>query len=111
MVDIQEKINNLSVMEQGLQQILNQKKNFQSQLLEVESALKEINSDECYKIIGNFMFKKDSQEIKKDLEEKRDLLNVRIKSFEKQEEESEKNFKSLQDEVLKELSKNKKEGE
>ena len=105
MGDIEQKINNLSMMEQSIQQMTVQKNNFQSQLLEVQSALKELEGGDSYKIIGNFMFKKDSSELKKELGEKEQLLNARIKSFEKQEEEAEKKFKDLQQEVMQELSK------
>jgi prefoldin beta subunit len=98
----EEKINQLSVMEQSIQQIMNQKKKFQNQLLETESALNEVSA-ETYKIIGNFMFKKNSEELKKELIEKKELLKTRIKTYDKQEEETEKKFKELQQQVLKEL--------
>lgn len=103
---LEEKINELSVLEQSIQQFASQKKNFQVQLVEVESALKEINED-SFKIIGNFMFRKNQQDLKEELQEKRNLLNVRIKSFEKHEKETETKFKELQSQVLKELSKKK----
>ena len=98
----EEKINKLSIMEQSLQQIMNQKKNFQSQLMEADSALNELGA-ETYKIIGNFMFKKNSEELKQELTEKKELLKARIKSYDKQEEETEKKFKELQKDVLEEL--------
>ena len=91
-------------MEQSIQHITNQKKTFQNQLLETESALAELGS-EAFKIIGNFMFKKNSSQIKTELEEKKDLLNIRINSFEKEEIKIEKKFKALQEEVMSELSK------
>ena len=110
MVDVEQKINNLSSMEQSIQHIINQKKNFQNQLLETESALNEL-SGESFKIIGNFMFKKDSEDIKKELIEKQGLLKARIKAFDSQEKDVEKKFKDLQSEVMKELSEKKQEGE
>ena len=56
--DVQEKVNNLSMLEQNAQQMAAQRQNFQTQLLEVESAIEEIsNSKETYKIIGNIMIK------------------------------------------------------
>ncbi len=104
MTDINEKINNLSSIEQSLQHMANQKKNFQTQLLETDTALNEI-SDESFKIIGNFMFKKNAAQIKEELEEKKELLNIRIRSFEKEEKEIEQKFKTLQEEVMADLSK------
>ncbi|MCC7574106.1 prefoldin subunit [Candidatus Woesearchaeota archaeon] len=104
MITTEEKINQLSVMEQSIQQIINQKKKFQNQLLETESALNEV-STETYKIIGNFMFKKNSEELKKELIEKKELLKTRIRTYDEQEEKTEKRFKELQQQVLKELEK------
>ncbi|MFP4568065.1 MAG: prefoldin subunit [Candidatus Woesearchaeota archaeon] len=106
MSDLNLKINNLSALEQNLQHLISKKKTFQNELLEVESALSSL-SDSSFKIIGNFMFKKDSGVIKKELEEKMGLLNVRIKSFEREEADLESKFKNLQDEVLQNLSKKK----
>ena len=108
---LEEKISNLSVMEQSVQQLLGQKKNFQSELLEVESALKELSGDDSFKIVGNFMFKRSSDSLRKELEEKKGLLGVRIKSLEKQEAELEAKFKELQSQVMNELSKKKGEGD
>ena len=110
-MSVEDKINKLSLLEQNLQHVVNQKKNFQNQLFEVDSALDELGSD-SYKIIGNFMFKKSSDDIKSELVEKKNLLNIRIKSFEKEEREVESKFKVLQEEVISALSeKNKKVSE
>ena len=111
MSDLNQKINDLSVMEQSVQHLLSQKKNFQSELLEVESALKELSGDDSFKIIGNFMFKKSADSLRAELEERKGLLSARIKSFEKQESELESRFKDLQSEVMSELSKKNVEGE
>lgn len=111
MNETEQKINDLSLMEQRIQQIINQKKTFQNQIIEIESAKKEINSDETYKIIGNFMFKIKSETIKQELEEKEKLLQARVKSYEKQEKEIETKFKKIQEELMRELSKKNKDGE
>lgn len=111
MSEMEQKINDLSLMEQNIQQITNQKKNFQNQLVEIQSAKGELNSEEAYKIIGNFMFKKNSKDIKEELSEQEELLKARIKSFEIQEQEIEKKFKKMQEDLLKELSKKKEDGE
>lgn len=106
MENIDQKINNLSRMEQSISEMTEQKKNFQTQLLEIEATIKELNKEkETYKIIGNFMFKKNTKEIKEELTEKKELLQIRIKSFEKQEKEAEKQFKELQKEIMEKLKK------
>lgn len=105
--DIQEKIMELQVTEQNLQNILIQKQNFQVQCSEVENALKELkNSKEpVFKLIGPTMISIDKNKIEKELSEKQEILNLRIKSFEKQEVEVKKKFDSLQSEVLKNIKK------
>ena len=84
--ELQEKINQLSMMEQSVQNFQVQKQQFQSQLMEVESAERELeNASESYKIIGNIMVAKPKDELLKDLEEKKEITIKRIESFEKQE--------------------------
>ena len=77
----------LHLLEQNLQNLLLQKQAFQMELSDTESALEEINKsgEEVFKIIGQLMIKKQKQDIKKELEEKQKILNMRLNSFEKQE--------------------------
>ena len=50
----QEKIEQLQMIEQSMQQIMAQRQQFQSHLLELNSALEELEkTDKSYKIIGN----------------------------------------------------------
>lgn len=99
--DIQEKINQLSMLEQNMQNFSLQKQQFQSQLMEIESAEKEIEgAKESFKIIGSIMVSMDKEHLKKELKEKRETLQVRIESFEKQENKLKEKAESLQKEVL-----------
>jgi len=107
MTDVKEKVNQLSMMEQSLQQFLHKKQGFQSQLLEVESALKEItNTEKTYKIVGNVMVESNKETLLKDLEEKKETLSLRLKTLEKQEEKMRTQTQELQSEVMKEMAKN-----
>ena len=100
----EEKIQNLQAMEQGLQQLLLQKQTFQAQLMEIESAQEEIKKSETvYKIIGSIMLKADRQSMEKELKEKSETLNLRIKNIEKQEESAHEKAKKLRGEVLEEI--------
>ena len=73
--ETEQKIAQLQLMEQNLQSFLMQRQQFQSQLVEVESALKELDkSKESYKIVGNIMVSTSKEELKKDLEEKKYIL-------------------------------------
>jgi prefoldin beta subunit len=103
--DVQEKINKLSMMEQSLQQLLAQKQTFQAQLLEVESALEELKTtDKAYKIVGNVMVASDKDALTKDLHDKKEMAELRIKSIEKQENKMRETTSELQAEVMKEMS-------
>ncbi len=97
---LKEKITQLQMLEQRMQATLNQKQQIQSRLLELDSALKEIEGkSEAYKIIGTVMVKTNPDSLKKDLEEKREVLNVRINSITKQEEKIKEQAEKLQKDV------------
>lgn len=99
--DSGDKISQLQMMEHSLQQFLLQKQTFQSQLLEIESALSELPStDAAYRIIGNIMVKTDKEELKKQLDEKKHLVDLRIKSLEKQESKLKGEAVRIQSDVL-----------
>ena len=83
----QEKIQEIQNLEHNFQNILFQKQAFQMELNETESALEEIekSGEEVFKMIGQLMIKTEKEKIKKELLNKRELLKLRISSFEKQE--------------------------
>ncbi len=64
-----------------------QKQNFQIELNEVSTALTEIQQtkNDVFRIIGQIMVKSNKDTLKKELSEKKDLLQLRMKAIEKQE--------------------------
>jgi prefoldin beta subunit len=97
----QEKIQQLQLIEQNLQNLLGQKQQFQSQMFELDGALKEIEvSPQAYKIIGGIMVLTEKEKLKKDLSEKKELVELRISSIEKQEKQFKDRAKDIQQEVL-----------
>jgi prefoldin beta subunit len=102
--DQEEKIEQLQLFEQNLQGFLMQKHGIQSQLIEVESALKELETtDTSYKIIGNIMVKAKKEDLKKDLGQKKEVLELKLKSLEKQEDRIKEKAQKTQSEVLKDM--------
>ncbi len=102
----EEKLGQLQMLEQNLQSFLLQKRNFQTQLVEIESALSEIeNTPSAYKIIGNIMVAADKEILKKDLGQKKEMLDLKIKTLEKQEEKLKEQVTSTQQDVMKDLKK------
>jgi prefoldin beta subunit len=99
--DSQEQIQRLQFLDQNMQQVVAQKQQYQVQLLELENAIKELEtSPNAYKIIGNIMVASDKETLKKDLEEKRELAELRVKTFEKQEQQLKEKSEALREEVL-----------
>src|SRR5512137_1817597 len=106
--DADEKIGQLTLLEQNIQNTALQKQNFHLQLLEIESALKEIESSpEAYKIVANIMIRADRDTLKKDLSDKKDMVELRIKALEKQESKLREKATGLQQEVLGQIEKKK----
>ena len=104
--ETEQKIGQLQMFEQSLQNFLGQKQQFQVQLVEVESALSELdNTDKAYKIVGNIMVEADKNELKADLQSKKEMLELRIKTMEKQENQVREKASQLQSEILKKIKK------
>ena len=105
--DQNQKLQEMQFLEQNLQNLLMQKQAFQMELTENTAALKELNnsSDEVFKIVGQLMIKTDKSEMVKELESKDKILNLRMKSIEKQEEELTKKAEELREELMKGMKK------
>jgi len=98
------KIQELQILEQNLQNILFQKQTFQIELAETQSALDELekSDDDVYKIIGQLMLKTEKQKISQELEEKKKMLELRIKTMENQEKIITEKVEKLRKEIMKE---------
>ena len=102
--ETEQKINQLQVMEQSLQSLSMQKQQFQLQQVEITSALKELeNVNEAYKIVGNIMVLSKKKDLKDDLNSKKEIVELRIKNLEKQENQQREKASNLQNEILKEM--------
>jgi prefoldin beta subunit len=98
------KIRQLQIYEQNLQGFLQQKQQFQQQLIEVETGLKELeNSEESYKIIGNIMVRSDKEKLKGELLHKKEIIELRIKSVQKQEVQLKEKSVKLKEEVMEKM--------
>ncbi len=99
----EQKIQEMQILEQRLQNTLMQKQAFQMELAETNSALKEMEKagEEVYKIIGQLMIKSEKGKIQEELANKKKILELRIKTFEKQEDSLTGQLDKLRDEVTK----------
>ncbi|MBI4448689.1 prefoldin subunit beta [Candidatus Woesearchaeota archaeon] len=102
--DTQEQIQQLQMHEQNMQQLLMQRQQFGAQAIEFESALKELETTKtAYKIIGNIMVLSDKDELRKELSERKELLDLRLRSLEKQEEQLRNKAGLLKEQIMKHL--------
>jgi prefoldin beta subunit len=93
-------------MQQSLQNFAVQRQQFQMQQSEIDSALAEIEkSSKAYKIIGNIMVAVNNEELKKELQEKQQMLTIGISTIEKQETKLREKAEEIQKEVLKGIEK------
>ena len=94
----------LQLVQHNLQTILAQKQQLQQQLLEVESALNELQTmGKAYKIVGKLMIASPPEKLKKELQEKKETTALRLKLFSQQEEKLRKSAGELQAAVVGEL--------
>lgn len=99
--EAQESIQRLQLMEQNLQGLNMQRQQFQAQLFEIEGALKEIaTSPVAYKLVGGIMIGTDKDSLQKELQGRKELLELRVQTLEKQEKQLKEKAKKLQEEVL-----------
>ena len=104
--ETEQKISQLQMFEQSLQTFLGQKQQFQIQLVEIESALNELDdADKAYKIIGNIMVESSKNELKADLQSRKEMLELRIRTMEKQESQVRERASKLQSEILQKIKK------
>lgn len=104
--ETKEKITQLQNLEQNINSIIAQKQQFQAQNLEVDNALEQLkNTDKVFRIIGNIMVASSKDNAKKELTEKKEILDLRLKTFDKQEEKLRNQANELQQEVMKEMKK------
>ncbi len=102
----QQEITELQQIEQNLQTLILQKQQFQSQLLETDNALKELESaKEVFKITGPIMILSKKEDVKENLENKKETLTIRIKNLEKQEARIKEKASELQTNILEKLKK------
>ena len=103
--ETQKKIQELQILEHNLHSLMIQKQAFQLELNETLNASEEVNktNDDVYKVTGSIMHKVDKVSVLKELEEKRNILELRLKAIEKQERLLELRAKELQEEAKKTL--------
>ena len=93
-----DQLEQLQGIEQQLHQSLLQRQQLSAQQLEIESALEELKgAKNAFKIVGNIMVQSAPDVLVKDLEQKKELVALRLKSLDKQEEQLRKHAEDLKE--------------
>ena len=104
---IQERLLRLQQLQQTLQTVLAQKQQVELELTEIEQALSELQktADDTviYKAVGSLLVKSEKTKVTGDLNERKELLNVRVQVLGKQEERLRGQLKDLQAKLQKDL--------
>ena len=97
----EQKIQEMQILEQRLQNTILQKQAFQMELAETNAALEELEKagDDVFKIIGQLMIKSEKSKIKEELLDKKRILDLRIKTIEKQENSLTEQMEKFQKEI------------
>ncbi|MCD6576064.1 MAG: prefoldin subunit beta [Nanoarchaeota archaeon] len=104
--DAKDDILKFQQIQQQLQLIMVQKQDLQAQKAEVENAIKElgkIKNEDAYEVIGNIMIKKSKKELEDSLKNKKELIELRLSTIEKQQEKLTKDASKLQEKLAKQI--------
>ncbi len=98
--ETQKNIAELQAVDQKMHNIAMQKHGFQTQLLETENALNELkDAKESYKIVGGVVLSVDKSELEKELSSKKEILDLKLKNFNKQEEKLREEVEKIQKKI------------
>jgi len=102
------KVSQLQLLQQNLQNVVLQKQQLQDQMMEINSAVTELGTTEkAYKIVGRIMLASSKEKLMKELQDQKDVLEIRLKNYDQQEEKLKENLERTQKEVMEELKKKK----
>jgi len=90
----------LQTFQQQMQTVLIQKESLSIQNIEIEKALDELKkatTEDVYKAVGPILIKSTKKELEKELGEKKETVDLRIKSLQKQEDRLKDKLKESQE--------------
>jgi prefoldin beta subunit len=105
--DTKRKIQELQMFEQSLQQFMMQKQAFTMELEETNLCLEELKKSkgEVFKIVGGkIVLKTDNESMQQELVHKKNLIELRLKTMDKQEQDLFQKTESLRQEIIKKIS-------
>ncbi|MBI3413424.1 MAG: prefoldin subunit beta [Candidatus Aenigmarchaeota archaeon] len=94
--------------QQQSQMILGHKDATKAQLMEINRTLEELEKageSEIYKSVGPILIKTTKESVKKDLAEKKEMLEIRLKSMDTEEKKTKEKIRDLQEKIQSSLNK------
>jgi len=98
--EMQQILIELQTFQQQMQTVLLQKESLNIQNMETNKALEELKkatNEDVYKAVGPILIKSTKKELEKELSEKKETLDLRIKSLQKQEDRLKDKLKDSQE--------------
>jgi len=100
---VQNQIAQLQQLQQQHQAVATQRSQIEALLREIEAALNELEKSSedsvIYKSVGEILFKADKQKLLEELKERKDMMELRLKTMSKQEERIQGRFTQLQEQL------------
>ncbi len=100
---LKQEILQIQQLQQQAQVMVQQRLQMELQLKETEKAVEELSklkdTSEIYKNIGTLLIKSEKKDVSEELAEKKETLELRIKTFKKQEERIEGKLKEMQTKI------------
>ena len=100
---IQNQLAQLQQLQQQAQAVISQKSQIEALIRETDAALNELekSSDDAviYKNVGELLFKAEKPKLVEELKERKEMMDLRLKTMSKQEERIQSRFTQLQDQL------------
>lgn len=104
--ETQQKIQHIQILEQSFQQLLMQKQAFSLELNETNFALEELKKakGDVFRIVGNqIVIKSTKEDLEKEMNNKKGLINLRLKNIDKQEKEFSEKIQEMKKEIIEKI--------
>ncbi len=101
--EVQTQLVKLQQLQSQLERLSYEKSVIDSELREINKVLEELASlpadTSVYKVVGNLLVKKDKSSVEKELNDRKEILELRSRTYQKQEDILKKQFEDLQKKV------------
>lgn len=104
---VQNQLAQLQQLQQQAQAVMTQKSQIEALTREIDAALKELekSSDDAiiYRSVGELLFRAEKPKLVEELKERKDMMDLRLKTMAKQEERIQSRFTQLQEQLKQSL--------